>query len=134
MNCYGWPIRVDGPPPEWDREDDPAQEAAMTARHAEGTASAQRELWGRRARDWAAIQEGQARPLFEAGLEALEIGPGSRVLDIVNARGLNLNALKTGFRELVGVLGILHCAADAAYPQLHIATDLRGHIAAHDHI
>ena len=31
----------------------------MTARHAEGTATAQRELWGRRARDWAAMQEGQ---------------------------------------------------------------------------
>ncbi len=60
----------------------------MTARHAEGTATAQRELWGRRARDWAAMQEGQARPLFEAGLEALRIGPGSRVLDVGCGSGM----------------------------------------------
>jgi SAM-dependent methyltransferase len=86
----------------------------MPARHAEGTASAQRELWGRRARDWAAMQEGQARPLFQAGLEALRIGPGSRVLDVACGSGMfcrmaaDAGAVVSGYDATPELLEIAH--------------------------
>jgi SAM-dependent methyltransferase len=46
-----------------------------------GTAAAHRALWGAAAEDWAAVQEGMVRPLYEAGLHALGVGPGTRLLD-----------------------------------------------------
>jgi SAM-dependent methyltransferase len=39
-------------------------------------------LWGARARDWADIQEGQTRPVFEAALERTGVGPDTRYLDV----------------------------------------------------
>jgi SAM-dependent methyltransferase len=60
----------------------------MTVELIHGTATAQRDLWGRRARDWAALQEGQVRPLYEAGLEVLRIGQGSHVLDVGCGSGM----------------------------------------------
>src|SRR5712691_5056302 len=60
----------------------------MVVRHAPGTASTQRELWGRRARDWALLQEGQVRALYDAVLSRLDIGYGSRVLDVGCGAGM----------------------------------------------
>src|SRR5690349_15705842 len=53
-----------------------------------GTAAAQGELWGVRARDWAEVQEGLARPLYEAVLRKTGIGTATRVLDVGCGSGL----------------------------------------------
>ena len=53
----------------------------QTTTTATGTASVNGGLWGARARDWADVQEGQARALYDAVLEALAIGRGTRLLD-----------------------------------------------------
>lgn len=39
-------------------------------------------LWGERARDWGALQEGQTSAVYEAALERTGVGPGSRYLDV----------------------------------------------------
>ncbi|HEY0778199.1 MAG TPA: methyltransferase domain-containing protein, partial [Gemmatirosa sp.] len=52
-----------------------------TTATATGTASVNGDLWGTRARDWADVQEGQARALYDAVLDALAIGRGTRLLD-----------------------------------------------------
>lgn len=52
-----------------------------------GTASMQGELWGARASDWAEAQESTARPVYEAVIEAMRVGPGMRVLDVGCGRG-----------------------------------------------
>ncbi len=46
-----------------------------------GTFEIQGELWGKEARDWAEMQEPLHRPLWEAMLNAVEVGPGTRILD-----------------------------------------------------
>jgi SAM-dependent methyltransferase len=46
-----------------------------------GTAPVQGRLWGVRADEWAAIQEPQAAPAYRAGLDALNVGPSTRLLD-----------------------------------------------------
>jgi SAM-dependent methyltransferase len=38
-------------------------------------------LWGARAADWAELQEGQCRPVYEAVLERLKVGPQTAYLD-----------------------------------------------------
>jgi SAM-dependent methyltransferase len=53
-----------------------------------GTASAQGELWGARARDWADLQEGLARPLYESVLRTTGIGTRTGVLDVGCGAGL----------------------------------------------
>jgi SAM-dependent methyltransferase len=53
-----------------------------------GSASIHGPAWGARARDWAELQEGQNRPLFEAVLAATKVGPGTRLLDIGCGSGL----------------------------------------------
>ncbi len=53
-----------------------------------GTAGVQGPLWGARARDWAAYQEGTSRPLYEAVFAALGIGPGLWLLDAGCGAGL----------------------------------------------
>ena len=47
-----------------------------------GSADVQGPLWGAEADTWSRIQEPQHRPLFTAMLEAAEVGPGTRVLDV----------------------------------------------------
>jgi SAM-dependent methyltransferase len=44
-------------------------------------ASKQGELWGRAARDWAAIQEPGTIPLWNAVLDSARVGAGTRILD-----------------------------------------------------
>ncbi len=46
-----------------------------------GSAIVQGQLWGRAAQDWAELQETTALPLWEAMLDAIAVGRGSRVLD-----------------------------------------------------
>jgi SAM-dependent methyltransferase len=55
-----------------------------------GTAAVQGKLWSARADDWAAIQEGQLAPAYHAALDALEIGPGMRLLDVGCGAGMVL--------------------------------------------
>jgi 2-polyprenyl-3-methyl-5-hydroxy-6-metoxy-1,4-benzoquinol methylase len=87
----------------------------VTTRHAEGSATAQRELWGRRARDWADLQEGQTLPLFRAGLEALGIVPGIRLLDVACGSGM--------FCRLAADAGAIVSGYDAAPELLEIARE-----------
>ena len=46
------------------------------------TATVPGELWGKAAQDWAEIQEPMTRPLWEAMLNAAQVGPGTRLLDV----------------------------------------------------
>ena len=45
-------------------------------------------LWGARARDWADIQEGMARPVYEVVLERAGVGAGIRYLDVGCGSGM----------------------------------------------
>ncbi len=59
-----------------------------TSQRIAGTAHAQGEIWGIRARDWADVQEGVSRPLYESVLRKTGIGAGTRVLDVGCGAGL----------------------------------------------
>ena len=48
---------------------------------AKPTAEVNGALWGTRATDWATLQEGQCRPVYEAVLERLSVGPETAYLD-----------------------------------------------------
>src|SRR5919108_5116956 len=50
----------------------------MTTR---GSAAVQGELWGARARDWAELHEHLHTPLYQAVLDAIEVGRATRLLD-----------------------------------------------------
>jgi SAM-dependent methyltransferase len=53
-----------------------------------GTAAVNGRLWGARARDWAELQEGQCRPLFETVLARLAVGPATTYCDVGCGSGL----------------------------------------------
>ena len=55
-----------------------------------GTAALEGRLWSVRADDWAAIQERQVAAAFEAALDALEVGPSTRMLDAGCGAGMVL--------------------------------------------
>lgn len=61
---------------------------ATAPRKATGSAAVQGILWSGRAQDWAEAQEPQHRPLFEAVLASLGIGPGTEFLDVGCGTGL----------------------------------------------
>lgn len=61
---------------------------ATAPRKAAGSAGVQGILWGGRAQDWAGAQEPQHRPLFDAVLAALGVGPGTEYLDLGCGAGL----------------------------------------------
>lgn len=48
----------------------------------------QARLWGTRAQDWAEIQEGTVRPLYEEVFERVHVGPGTTLLDVGCGAGL----------------------------------------------
>jgi SAM-dependent methyltransferase len=48
---------------------------------AKPTAEANSKLWGSRAEDWAELQEKQCRPVYEAVLERINVGPGANYFD-----------------------------------------------------
>jgi SAM-dependent methyltransferase len=47
-----------------------------------GTGKEQAELWGPGARDWSDYNEPMCTPFYEAVLDAAEVGPGTRLLDV----------------------------------------------------
>ncbi len=80
-----------------------------------GSSAVQGELWGARARDWAQLQEGMARPLWEAMLAAAQVGENTRFLDAgCGAGGASVLAAERGAR----VVGL-----DASYALIAIARE-----------
>jgi SAM-dependent methyltransferase len=77
------------------------------------TAAENGPLWGARARDWAEIQEGQARSVYETVMQRCAVGPGTVYLDAGCGAGMALQmAAERGAR----VFGI-----DAAEGMLAVA-------------
>jgi SAM-dependent methyltransferase len=74
---------------------------------------AQDDWWGRRARDWSAVQEPTSAPLYASALSRLGIGPGTRVLDAGCGAGLFAGMAAARGAEVIGV--------DASPPLVSIA-------------
>jgi SAM-dependent methyltransferase len=72
-------------------------------------------LWGARARDWADIQEGTVKAVYEAALERTGVGPGTRYLDIGCGAG--------GAVQLAAARGAHVSGIDAADTLLAIARE-----------
>ena len=53
-----------------------------------GTAAVNGKLWGARARDWAELQEGQLRPVYEEVLSRTGVGDGTAYLDVGCGAGM----------------------------------------------
>src|SRR5689334_17094558 len=62
----------------------------MATRTTTGSSALQGPLWSERADDWVEIQEPLMRPAFEAALDALAVGPATRLLDVGCGSGLAL--------------------------------------------
>ena len=62
----------------------------MATQTKQGSSGVQGPLWSERADDWVEIQEPLMRPAFEAGLDALAVGPETRLLDVGCGSGLAL--------------------------------------------
>ncbi|HEY2689387.1 MAG TPA: class I SAM-dependent methyltransferase [Streptosporangiaceae bacterium] len=75
-------------------------------------AQVQRRLWGTDPRAWADLAEAHNQPLFEAVLDAADVGPGTRLLDVGCGSGLTLvlaarrGAIPSGLDVSPGLLGI----------------------------
>lgn len=80
-----------------------------------GTAERNAALWGARPRDWAEVQEGQVRPLYEAVLDELRIGAGTRLLDVGCGAGMAL--------QLAAERGARVSGFDATAPLLAVARE-----------
>jgi SAM-dependent methyltransferase len=83
-----------------------------------GSAPVQGRLWGTRARDFTTV-EPKMVALYEAGLDSVEIRPGTRLLDVGCGPGL---ALKLAAQRGAIVTGI-----DAAGPFIEIARERLAH-------
>jgi ubiquinone/menaquinone biosynthesis C-methylase UbiE len=70
-------------------------------------------LWGARARDWANIQEGTVRPVYEAVLARTRVKSGTRYLDVGCGAGMAA--------QIAAVLGAQVSGIDAAEALLDIA-------------
>ncbi|CAN5407530.1 class I SAM-dependent methyltransferase [soil metagenome] len=82
-------------------------------------ANLQRELWSADAEGWALHSEPHTRPLFEALLNALGVGPDTRILDIGCGTGLALHLAHERGAKVTGI--------DVSDEMLRIARDrLRG--------
>lgn len=77
------------------------------------TAEVNGRLWGARAKDWADIQEGTVRPVYDAVLERARVTSGTRYLDVGCGAGM---AAQIASKRGAQVLGI-----DAAEALLDIA-------------
>jgi SAM-dependent methyltransferase len=79
------------------------------------SSSANGRLWGARARDWADIQEGQTKPVYEAALARTGVGPGTRYLDVGCGSGVAAHLAATRGARVSGI--------DAAEALIAIARD-----------
>ena len=77
------------------------------------TGDANGRLWGAHASDWAEIQEGMARPAYEAVMEHTRVGPGTRYLDVGCGAGMAA--------QFAAARGALVSGIDAAEALLEIA-------------
>jgi SAM-dependent methyltransferase len=68
-----------------------------------GTAQIQGELWGAKPNDWAEAQEPVQRPMYEAVFDALNIGRGTRLLDIGCGAGGALVIARERGAEVAGL-------------------------------
>jgi SAM-dependent methyltransferase len=73
-----------------------------------GSSQVQGELWGKRAREWAQLQEGSFRGLYEAAFAAAKVGTGTAVLDVGCGAGLALQVAQQRGAKVSG----LDAAAD----------------------
>lgn len=80
-----------------------------------GTARAQGELWGARARDWAEVQEPTWRPVYEAVLAQARVASGTHVLDVGCGSG--------GALVVADELGAMVAGLDAAEALVEIARE-----------
>lgn len=80
-----------------------------------GSAGVQGVLWGAAAEDWAALAEPLQVPFFEAALEAVGVGAGTRLLDAGCGSGLALT--------LAGKLGAVVTGLDASEGLLVVARE-----------
>src|SRR5438128_10304306 len=87
----------------------------MGRQHVHGTAERQAELWGRRARVWAELQEGQVQPVYDSVLDAFDVGRGAQVLDAGCGAGL--------FLRLAADRGASVAGLDATAELLEIARE-----------
>jgi SAM-dependent methyltransferase len=79
------------------------QEAEVTTQTQQRTSGIQGPLWSERASDWAELMELQMRPAFEAALEALAVGPETRLLDVGCGSGLALRLAADRGAEVTGL-------------------------------
>lgn len=77
------------------------------------TADINGRLWGARASDWADIQEGMVRPVYEAVLERTRVPPGARYLDVGCGAGMAAQIAAASGMQVSGI--------DAAEALLKIA-------------
>ena len=82
----------------------PIKEASMhSTSTTTGTAAAEGRLWSVRADAWAAIQERQVEPAYHAALDALEIGPRTRLLDVGCGAGMFLRVAADRGADVTGI-------------------------------
>src|SRR5215211_4523537 len=74
----------------------------MTAMATDGSAERWGPRWGTRAETWAATEE-QQLPTYEEAIRRLEIGPGSRVLEVGCGSGVFLRAAADRGAHVVGL-------------------------------
>ena len=80
-----------------------------------GSAQAQGELWGARARDWAEVQEPAQSALYGPVLDAAGVGAGTRLLDAGCGSGVAAAAARGRGAAVAGI--------DAALPLIELARE-----------
>ncbi len=75
----------------------------MSSSTGTGSAPIQGRLWGERADDWATIQEGQVAAAFVAGLDALGVTAGTRLLDAGCGAGMVLRLAADRGADVTGL-------------------------------
>jgi SAM-dependent methyltransferase len=75
----------------------------MTTQTQQGTSGVQGPLWSERADDWAELMEPQMKPAFEAALDALAVGPKTRLLDVGCGSGLALRLAADRGADVTGL-------------------------------
>jgi ubiquinone/menaquinone biosynthesis C-methylase UbiE len=80
-----------------------------------GSSKIQGELWGKAPQDWTKLQEPMHTPLFEAMLNATNVGQGTRLLDAGCGGG--------GASVLAAERGAQISGLDAAEPLLNVARE-----------